>query len=148
MQSTPYLKFTPSLKIAYGITLGIVVLWFLFWLISYSWGNIGWTGSNIFSFFLVNLPFIFFISTIPLAIFVTIFLTKGGGFNYFKRWNAGKKLYLSALAIIGGYIFVLFTPNTSSRFQHFPKHYDFYYTYFGLVLIAIGFVSFIIYKKS
>ena len=148
MQPVSNLRFTTSLKIVYSLTLGAVASWYLFFYLSYCLGNIGWTGDNVFSVFLMNLPILFLTSALPLAIFTLVFLTKGGGLGYFRSWNAGKKLQLSALAILIGYIFVVFRPNTSIGLQYAPNHYDFYYTYFGLILIAAGFVSFLLIKRQ
>jgi hypothetical protein len=148
MRSASHLRFTNSLKIIYSLTLGAVIAWFLFFYLSYCLGNLGWTGDNLFSVFLVNLPLLFVISAIPLGIFILVFLTKGGGLNYFRSWNARNKLYLSALTILIGYALVVFTPNTSVRPAHFPNYYDFYYTYFGLALIAFGLISLIILKRQ
>ena len=55
---------------------------------------------------------------------------------------------LSSLAIIFGYIFVVFRPNTSVGLGYAPNHYDFYYTYFGLILIAAGFISILLYSRQ
>ncbi len=148
MQPTADLKFTTPLKIVYSLTLGAVAAWYLFFYLSYCMGNVGWTGDNVFSVFLKNLPLLFAISAIPLAIFTLVFLTKGKGLNYFRSWNAGKKLPLSASAIIIGYLLVVFTPNTSVTPGYTLNHYDFYYAYIGLILIAAGFISILIYKRQ
>ena len=51
-------------------------------------------------------PALLMLEAIPLIIFVTIFLTKGGGLNYFKTWNTGKKLRATGLLLILGYTIV------------------------------------------
>jgi hypothetical protein len=43
---------------------------------------------------------------VPLAIFSIVFLTKGGGTNYFRSWKAGKKLQVTGYTILAGYITV------------------------------------------
>lgn len=160
MPTASYLKFTNSLKIVYILTLGFVASWFLGFLILYYWQD-AWTGS-IFSVFLYSLPFLFFINALPLAIFGGVFLTKGNGLNYFRSWNAGKKLKFSGLAIVTGYISVMlldilrvrvfiiqFGPN-----GHIPMVspqvnpiYSFF-VYFGLSLMAVGFTSLLILYKT
>lgn len=139
MESTVDLKFSRSLKIIYSLTLGGVVSGYLHFYLSYCLDNFGFTGDNVFSIFLHYLPFLFFISALPLAIFTLVFLTKGGGFGYFKSWNKGKTLKLSALSVIIGYVLVIFTPNSIGTIASSSSHYDFYVTYFGLSLIALGF---------
>jgi hypothetical protein len=52
------------------------------------------------------IPALLMLEAIPLIIFVTIFLTKGGGLNYVKTWNAGKKLRATGLLLMLGYIIV------------------------------------------
>ncbi|PVX26151.1 MAG: hypothetical protein CW691_02345 [Candidatus Bathyarchaeum sp.] len=149
MQSTSALKFTTPLKIVYSLTLGGVATGYLIFYLSYCLGNFGWTGDNVFSVFLRYLPFLFIMSVIPLTIFTLTFLTKGKGLDYFRSWNARKKLSISSLAIIIGYILVVFTPNTSIGRGYAPNHYDFYFTYFGLTLIALGFASIVLmYKRT
>ena len=148
MQPTADMKSTTSLKIVYSLTLGAVAAWYLFFYLSYCMGNVGWTGDNVFAVFLRNLPLLFAISAIPWAIFTLVFLTKGKGLNYFRSWNAGKKLPLSASAIIIGYLLVVFTPNTSAAPGYAPNHYDFYYTYLGLILIAAGFIFILLCKRQ
>jgi hypothetical protein len=152
-----YLKFTNSLKIVYALTLGFVAAWFLGFLILYYWQDL---TVNIFSNFLYLLPTLFFINTIPLSIFAVVFLTKGGGVNYFRSWNAGKKLQLSVYAILVGYISVILPQLLNIRVLISPSHpYQDYmnallgvysiFVYFGLSLMAIGFGSlFVLYKKS
>jgi len=147
VQTVTDLRFTAPLKIIYSLTLGAVAVWYLFFYLSYCFGNFGWTGDNVFSIFLMYLPFLFAMSALPLAIFTLVFLTKGGGLDYFRSWKAGKKLPFSASAIIIGYIFVVFRPNTSVGLGYAPNHYDFYYTYFGLILIAAGFISLLLFKR-
>jgi hypothetical protein len=148
MQPTADLKFTIPLKIVYSLTLGAVAAWYLFFYLSYCMGNVGWTGDNVFSVFLRDLPLLFAISAIPWATFTLVFLTKGKGLNYFRSWNAGKKLPLSASAIIIGYLLVVFTPNTSVIQWYGPNHYNFYCTYLGLILIAAGFISILLCKRQ
>jgi hypothetical protein len=156
MPMASYLKVTTSLKIVYVLTLGFVAALFLGYLISYYWQD--WTGS-VFSVFLYSLPILFFINAIPLAIFAGVFLTKGNGLNYFRSWNAGKKLQFSGLAIVAGYISVMLLHILRVRlfiiqFDHnFPIStqvnpiYSFV-VYFGLSLMAVGFTSLLILYKT
>jgi hypothetical protein len=143
---TSTLKFTKSLLLVYLLTLGFVAFQFLFHFVAYSLDKMGWTGSTYLSFFLAYLPSLFSICAIPVAIFTVVFFTKGGGLKSLRSWNKGKKSYLAPLAIAVGYIFVIITPQG----EHFgrPSYYDFYYTYFGLSLMVIGFVSLAISYKT
>ena len=157
MPIASYLKFTNPLKIVYGLTLGFVTLSLLAWLIVYCWKD---QSSSIFFLYLTQLPSIFFINTLPLAIFAAVFLTKGNGLNYFRKWKAGKKLQFSGLAIVVGYItvmlpiilrvrlfFIQVGPN--GRFSMVENLQFSLFVYFGLSLMAIGFASLLpIYKKS
>jgi len=155
-----YLKFTTSLKIVYALTLGFVATWFLGYLIIYYWKD-AWTGSIV-SVFLYSLPFLFVINALPLSIFAVVFLTKGGGVNYFRSWNAGKKLQFSGYAILSGYIsvmlphtlrirlFIITHDGTNGHFLN-PQFNPIYaiFVYLGLSLMAIGFGSLLVlYKKS
>lgn len=142
------LRLTTPLKIVYSLTLGSVATLYLFFYLTHCFGSLGGTGDNIFSVSLRYLPFLFVMSAIPLAIFTLVFFTKGAGLEYFRSRNAGKKMSLSALAITIGYIFVVFSPNTSVNPAYAPNHYDYYYTYFGLIIIVCGFVSLLVYSRQ
>jgi hypothetical protein len=148
MQPKADLRFTTSLKIVYALTLGAAAAWYLSFYLWYCLGSFGWTGDNVFSVFLVNLPYLFTMNAVPLAIFTLVFLTKGKGLDYLRSWNAGNKLLLSASTIVIGYLLVVFTPNTSAVSSHFANHYDYYVTYLGLALIAAGFVSMLLCKRQ
>lgn len=50
------------------------------------------------------IPALLMLEAVPLIVFVTLFLTKGGGLNYFKSWNTGKKLHVASLVLMFGYI--------------------------------------------
>ncbi len=50
------------------------------------------------------IPALLMLEAIPLFIFVTLFLTKSGGLDYFKTWNSGKKLRAAGLLLLFGYI--------------------------------------------
>jgi len=151
-----YLKFTTSLKIVYALTLGFVAAWFLGYLILYYWQDL--TGS-IFSTFLYLLPNLFFINTLPLSIFAVVFLTKGGGVNYFRSWNAGKKLQFSGLAVVTGYISVMlpyilrvrsfiFQVEPNGHISIFENPQYSIFVYFGLSLMAVGFASLLLIYKT
>jgi len=159
IQIASCLKLTNSLKIVYGLTLGFVATWYLGYLILYCWNDAG-TGS-IFSDYFYFLPHLFFINALPLLIFAVVFLTKGGGTNYFRSWKAGKKLQFSGYAILSGYISVMLPntlrirlfiishaePNSHFNLQLNPIYAIF--VYLGLSLMAIGFGSLVVlYKKS
>jgi hypothetical protein len=158
MPLASYLKLTNSLKIIYALTLGFVTLSLLAWLIVYCWKE---QTPSIFFVYFTQLPSLFFINTLPLAIFAVIFLTKGNGLNYFRSWNAGKKLQFSGLAIVAGYIsvmlpyilrvrlFIIQEPNDSSSWLN-PQVNPIFsiFVYFGLSLMTVGFGSLLLtYKK-
>jgi hypothetical protein len=50
-----------------------------------------------------HIPAILMLEAMPVAIFATIFLKIGGGLNYFKTWNAGRKLRLSGIVTLIGF---------------------------------------------
>ncbi|MCZ2809021.1 MAG: hypothetical protein O2V44_06680, partial [Candidatus Bathyarchaeota archaeon] len=158
MPMASYLKFTTSLKIVYALTLGFVTLSLLAWLIVYCWKEV---TPSIFFVYLTQLPSIFFINILPLAIFAVVFLTKGNGLNYFRSWNAGKKLQFSGLAIVAGYIsvmlpyilrvrlFIIQEPNDFSSWLNPQVNPIFsFFVYFGLSLITIGFASLLLIYKT
>ena len=84
---TSNLRFTKPLLLVYLLTLGFVAFQFLFYYVNYSLDRAGWTGSTYLSFFLANLPSLFFTSAIPLAIFAAVFFTKGGGLTSLRSWR-------------------------------------------------------------
>jgi hypothetical protein len=50
------------------------------------------------------IPALLMLEAIPSTIFVTLFLTKGGGLGYFKTWNTGSRLRSVGLLLLFGYI--------------------------------------------
>ena len=158
MPIASYLKFTNSLKIVYALTLGFVTLCLLAYLIVYCWKEV---TPSIFSVYLYSLPSLFFINALPLAIFAVVFLTKGNGLNYFRSWNAGKKLQFSGLAIVAGYISVMLPYTLRIRLFIIQEPNDFsswlnpqvspifsFFVYFGLSVMAVGFASLLILYKT
>jgi hypothetical protein len=158
MPIASYLKFTNSLKIVYALTLGFVALSLLAWLIVYCWKE---QTPSIFFVYFAQLPSIFFINILPLAIFGVVFLTKGNGLNYFRSWNAGKKLQFSGLAIVAGYISVMLPYILRVRLYIIQDPVDFsswlnpqvnpifsFFVYFGLSLMAVGFGSLLLTHKK
>jgi hypothetical protein len=154
-----YLRLTNSLKIVYGLTLGFVSLALLSWLIVYCWEE---QSPSIFSVYVAQLPSLFLINTLPLSIFVVVFLTKGGGSHYFRSWNAGKKLQFSGLAIVAGYITVMlphllnlqaFIPygnvfrNPQYRLNTLIDIYSIF-VIIGLGIMAVGFASLLLSYKT
>ncbi|MCW4021636.1 MAG: hypothetical protein NWF02_00530 [Candidatus Bathyarchaeota archaeon] len=158
------LKLTNSLKIVYALTAGAASSVFLLYLISYFWRE---SSVSVLDEFFYSMPLLFFISAFPLAIFGIIFLTKGNGLNYFRSWNSGKKLQFSGLTIVAGYgsilaLYFLFllrvqiaTPYIFEYIADYPwiqvkfnPVYP-YLIFFGLSIMAIGFVSLLLtYKTS
>ena len=146
VQPVADLRFTVPLKIVYSLTLGGVVVFFLYFYLSYCLGNFGFEGDNIVSMLICNLPVLFFVSALPLAIFTVVFLTTGGGLIHFRRLNSGKKVLVAGLAMIVGYFSVLFTPRPYYD-ASWLNQWNYFYTYFGLILIALGFTSLVILSK-
>jgi len=140
------LRFTNSLKIIYSLTLGGVVVFFLYFYISYCLGNFGFSGDNIVSMLILNLPVLFFSNAHPLAIFTAVFLTNGGGLKHFRSLNSGKKVLVSGLAMVFGYFSVLLTPRPCYD-ASWLNQWNYYYTYFGLILIASGFTFLALLSK-
>ena len=147
MQSN--LRLTNSLKIVYTLTLGFTVLFYLLLISSY----IRQDTSSISALTLImwNLPSSLFINSLPLSIFGVVFLTKGNGLNYFRSWNADRKLQFSGLAIFIGYISIVF-PFTIQIITNGPgiifSPIYYYIIYFGLSLMTIGFVSLILLARG
>jgi hypothetical protein len=149
MESSSTLKFSLPLKIVYSLTMGAVVVLYLYIYLCSCVGSVGNSISGVFSYFLGQLGITFFVTAFPLTIFALVFLTKGGGLKYFRSWNRGKEITLSGLAIIIGYVLVTFFPNTSIGDIFHVSRNDYTLTYFGLTLIAVGFASiFLMYKKQ
>ena len=149
MESSSALKFSLPLKIVYSLTLGAVVVLYLYIYLCSCVASVGNSCGGVFSYFLSQLNALFFVTAIPLAIFTLVFLTKGGGLKYFRSWNRGKEITLSALTIIIGYVLVTFFPNTTIGDIFHVSYNDYTITYFGLTLIAVGFASvFLMYNKQ
>jgi len=102
--AAPYLKFTTPLKIVYAVTLGVVAYWLLGTGIQYFWDE---SSVSLLFTYLYMLPGLFYLNVLPLSIFSVVFLTKGGGTNYFRSWKAGKKLQVAGYTILAGYITVM-----------------------------------------
>jgi len=148
MESTSALKFSFPLKIVYILTFGFVLLLSVIPLVRYFWND--YITETFFTYSQHLLSPIFFLNIFPLVIFAVVFLTKGNGYNYFKTWNAGPRLKLSALIIIVGYCSVALPQNPILRLNlgyHDPV--SFYFVQFGLSLMVIGFAMiFFLYKKK
>lgn len=103
------------------------------------------------------MPALLMLEAMPLFIFVTLFLTKGGGLDYFKTWNSGKKLRGAALLLLFGYI-VATLPALIDVLSGFTFRlvengivYNPLYmnpTYIGLTLMICGFVTVIYLWKT
>ena len=144
------LRLTNSLKIVYALTLGFMVMVFVVPILSYIW--IGTSSISILTeIMMFNLPWFFFINIFPLSIFIVVFFTKGNGLNYFRSWNADRKLQLSGLAIVIGYTSIVF-PFTTQIITNGPgilfSPIFYYLIYFGLSLMALGFVSLILLARG
>lgn len=164
MPTSDSLTLTNSLKIVYALTVGSAASVFLAYLISYFWRE---SSVSVFDEFVYSMPFLFFMSAFPLAIFGVTFLVKGNGLNYFRSWNSGKKLQVSGLTIIAGYgslllIYIMqlmHVQNTLPYVFEYISDYpwirvDFnpvypYLILFGLSIIVIGVASLLLtYKTS
>ena len=96
------------------------------------------------------IPALLMLEAIPIAIFTALFLKKGGGLNYFETWNAGMKLRVSGILLLGGYtvatIPALIGVLTGWSFRFTNYGYDPLYMspiYLGLYLMVCGLVAFV-----
>jgi hypothetical protein len=98
------------------------------------------------------IPALLMSEAIPLFIFVTLFLTKSGGLDYFKTWNSGKKLRAAGLLLLFGYIIATLPAliDVLSGFTFRLVENGIIYNplymnprYIGLTLIISGLVTFI-----
>ena len=154
--TSPYLRFSASLKIVYALTLGVVAAWLIGYFVMCCWQD---SSRSILSNYLFVLPSMFFLNLLPLAIFSIVFLTKGGGTNYFRSWKAGKKLQVAGYAILTGYITVMLPQLLNvSGFIHleFNNHQPYFETVsnisngfiaVGLVLMFFGFGYLVLLHK-
>ena len=148
------LRLTNSLKIVYALTLGSTLPLFLLYVTNHI--SAGTSSISVITVTMWNLPNFFLYNIPALTIFGVVFLTKGNGLNYFRSWKAGRKLQLSILSVVIGY--------TSITLQHFyfpasasftkrlygwgPSPSYYYLIYFGLSLMALGFVSLILLARG
>ena len=95
------------------------------------------------------IPPLLMFEAIPLTIFTTLFLKKGGGLNYFETWNAGRKLRVSGILLLLGYtvatIPALIDILSGWNFRHLDAYNPLYMNpiYIGLSLMVCGLVAFV-----
>ncbi|MDH5391201.1 MAG: hypothetical protein OEX10_08635 [Candidatus Bathyarchaeota archaeon] len=100
------------------------------------------------------IPVLLMLEAMPLAIFTTLFLKKGGGLNYFETWNTGRKLRVSGILLLLGYtVATIPAPidlltGARFRFTEFGQGTDYnplYMNpiYIGLALMVCGLTAFI-----
>ena len=104
MKRYTHLKMDKLLFVSYSVTLSVmmffltyVVCWALF-VTPYGFGP-----EEIVPEIISYIPALLMLEAIPLAIFTTLFLKKGGGLGYFETWNTGMKLRASAMLLLVGY---------------------------------------------
>jgi hypothetical protein len=110
MKPNGILKMNKLLILGYSATLSVmmffltyVVAWAMFVTPSYYSST---SPEKIVPEIVSMIPALLMLEAIPLIIFVTLFLTKGGGRYYFKTWNTGKKLRTVGVLLLFGYIIV------------------------------------------
>lgn len=155
MKPNEILKMNKLLILGYSTTLAImmffltyVVAWAMFVTPSYYSAT---SPEKIIPEIVSMIPALLMLEAIPSFIFVTIFLTKGGGLNYFKTWNSGKKLRAAGLLLLFGYIIVTlpalidvlsgFTFRLVEGIIYNPLYMN--PTYIGLTLMICGLVTFV-----
>ena len=100
-----------------------------------------------------HIPPILMLEAIPVAVFTMIFLKIGGGLNYFKTWNAGRKLRLSGILLLIGFTVATIPAPidilTGAGFRYVrignmyvfnPQYMNLLYT--GLFVMACGLATF------
>jgi hypothetical protein len=156
MKPNEILKINKLLILGYSTTLTImmffltyVVAWAMFVTPSYYSAT---SPEKIIPEIVSMIPALLMLEAIPLFIFVTLFLTKGGGLDYFKTWNSGKKLRAAGILLLFGYIIAtlpaLIDVLSGFTFRlvengiiYNPLYMD--PTYIGLTLMICGLVTFI-----
>ena len=150
MKRYTHLKTNKLLFVGYSITLTImmtclfyVVYWFL------SVVPYGFEPAEIVPEIISTIPALLMLEGIPLAIFTTLFLKKGGGSNYFETWNAGRKLRVSGILLLLGYTVTtmpsLIDVLSGWSFRFADYGYNPLYMspiYLGLYLMVCGLVAF------
>jgi hypothetical protein len=104
MKRYTHLKTNKLLFVGYSITLTIMMtclFYIVYWFLSVV--PYGFEPTEIVPEIISGIPYLLMLEGIPLAIFTTLFLKKGGGSNYFETWNAGRKLRVSGILLLLGY---------------------------------------------
>ena len=151
MERYTHLKRNKLVFVGYFITL-TVMLSFLFYIVSWYLFVIPYRfeTAEIVPEIISGIPALLMLEAIPLAIFTTIFLKKGGGLNYFETWNTGMKLRVSGMLLLLGYtvatIPALIDVLSGWSFRFADYGYDPLYMspiYLGLYLMVCGLVAFV-----
>jgi len=152
MKQYNHLKMNKLLFVGYSITLS-VMMFFLTYVVSWALfvTPYNFEPAEIVPETISYIPALLMLEAIPLAIFTTLFLKKGGGLNYFETWNAGRKLRVSGILLLLGYT-VATIPSlidilTGWNFRFTDYGYNPLYMnpiYIGLSLMVCGLVAFLI----
>jgi hypothetical protein len=151
MKRYTHLKMNKLVFVGYPITLSIM-MFFLTYIVSWDLyvakGSAGLEPAEIVPEIISGIPYLLMLEAIPLAIFTTLFLKKGGGSNYFETWNTGRKLRVSGMLLLAGYavatIPALIDFLTGSGFRFTDYGYNPLYMspiYLGLYLMVCGLVT-------
>ena len=152
MKRYTHLKMNKLVFVGYPITLSIM-MFFLTYIVSWdlyvAQGSAGLEPAEIVPEIISGIPYLLMLEAIPLAIFTTLFLKKGGGSNYFETWNAGMKLRVSGILLLLGYtvttIPALIDILTGASFRFTDYGYNPLYMspiYLGQYLMVCGLVAF------
>jgi len=151
MKHYAHLKTNKLLFVGYSITI-FVMMFFLTCVVSWALfvTRYNFEPAEIVPEIISMIPALLMLEAIPLAIFTTLFLKKGGGLNYFETWNDGRKLRVSGILLLLGYtvatIPVFIDILAGGRFRFTDYGYNPFYMssiYLGLYLMVCGLVAFV-----
>ena len=155
MKRYSHLKMNKLLFVSYLTTL-TVMLSFLFYVVCWALfvTPYRFEPAEIMPETISTIPALLMLEAIPLAIFTTLFLKRGGGLSYFETWNAGRKLRVSGILLLLGYaVATLPAPidilmGFRFRFTEFGQGDDYnplYMNpiYIGLSMMVCGLIAFV-----
>jgi len=104
MKQYSHLKMNKLLFVGYSITM-FVMMFFLTYVVSWALFVTPYVFApeKIVPEIISYIPALLMLEAIPLAIFTTLFLKKGGGLSYFETWNTERKLRTSGMLLLLGY---------------------------------------------
>ena len=153
MKRYTHLKMNKLLLVGYSGTLALmmsILTFVVLWALYVAHPTFGLEPGEIVPEIVSMIPALLMLEAIPLAIFTTLFLKKGGGLNYFETWNDGRKLRVSGILLLLGYtvatIPAFIDILAGGRFRFTDYGYDPLYmspTYLGLYLMVCGLVAFV-----